>query len=119
VHDFKVTVNPRVPTPATPAPELAQCRRPEHGLESWGQSQSWTADSGWRKGGSSPSQYCGAKKLERERQHPDRQVVLVSTSEDHRVRYDPFKRDQYRYRCVFEDRWNPVYRLAANANCGA
>jgi len=121
VSDFGVVkVNPKKAAPAesqinTAAP--AECRLPENGLEAWGKTEKWTADSGWRRGGSSPSQFCGAQKLAREKQFPDRKVDLISTDEKHKSEYTPFKHDFYRYTCLFEDRWAPIYKLAENPNC--
>jgi hypothetical protein len=126
VSEFKITVNPRPraqpdpPAPKPPAPTkalAAECRLPEHGVESWSKVQRWTADSGWRKGGSSPAEFCGAQKLAREKQYPDRKVDLLSSAEDHKVERTPFKHDYYRYKCIFEDRWEPVYKLARNDKC--
>lgn len=93
------------------------CRLPEHGFESWGKTQAWTADSDWRKGGSSPSEFCAAQKVNRERQFPDRTSALLNTSETHKSEYTPFKHDFYRYTCSFEDRWEPIYKLAENPRC--
>ena len=98
-------------------PPLAECRLPEHGIDSWGKTQTWIADSGWRKGGSSPGEFCGAQKLARESQFPDRTVALVNSAEQHKTVRDPFKKDYYRYTCVFEDRWEPIYKLATDLKC--
>lgn len=96
---------------------IGKCRLSEHGVESWGKVEQWEADSGWRKGGSSPNEFCGAKKLEREALYPDREVVLLTFDEKHKSEYMPFKHDYYRYTCIFEDRWKPVYKIAPNRNC--
>ena len=93
------------------------CRSPSNEIEFWEKTEKWTADSGWRKGGSSAGEFCGAQKLERESKYPDRKVVLLDTSDKHKTEYDPFKRDYYRYSCFFEDRWEPVYKLAESLDC--
>jgi hypothetical protein len=120
------TANLPKPTPApgskapstTKTSSLAECRLPEHGIEFWAKTQTWIADSGWRKGGSSPAEFCGAQKLAREAQFPDRTVVLTDTPpEQHKSVRRPFKHDAYRYTCVFEDRWEPIYKLAPNEKC--
>lgn len=67
--------------------------------------QSWTADSGWRKGGSSPAEFCGSQKLERELKYPYRTVTLLNSAEKHKTERTPFKHDYYKYSCVFEDTW--------------
>jgi len=100
------------------ATTVAECSLSEHGIESWGKTQIWTADSGWRGGGSSPGEFCGAQKLTRESQFPNRAVVLVDTPpESHKSVRNPFKHDYYRYMCVFEDRWEPTYKLEPNEKC--
>jgi hypothetical protein len=127
--EFEVKVDPRLPTPAPDAPKIDKaappasisakaCRLPEHGIERWGKTQAWTADSDWRKGGSSPSEFCAAQKIERERQFPDRTIALLKAFENHKSEYTPFKHDFYRYICAFEDRWDPIYKLAENSKCG-
>lgn len=94
------------------------CRISANGIEGWEKTESWTADSDWRKGGSSPGEFCGGQKLVREAQYPDRKVVLLRTEEKHKTEYDPFKRDYYRYSCFFEDHWGaPIYKLAENTEC--
>ena len=97
--------------------QFKECRHSSHGIEKWNNKETWTVDSGWRKGGSSANQFCGAQKLQRESTLPDRDVILINASEKHRSVFDPFKRDYYLYTCTFEDRWNPVYRLARSASC--
>lgn len=119
IWNFGVKVNPRVEAareaPAAASPQL--CRLPEHGIEAWGKTERWNADSGWRGGGSNPTEYCGAQKLKREAKYPEREVVLLDTGEKHKTVRNPFKHDYYRYTCVFEDRWDPLYKLAANPKC--
>ena len=102
---------------ASVPPTPVECRIPENGIERWAKTEPWTANSGWRKGGSSPGEFCGAQKLAREAKHPDRKVVLLSMDEKHKSEYTPFKHDYYNYSCFFEDRWEPIYKLAANENC--
>lgn len=123
VWDFGVKVNPKVQAAlSTPVPNSTgprECRLPENGLEAWGKTEQWSADSGWRKGGSSPGEFCGGQKLAREKQFPDRKVELISTAEAHKSEYTPFKHDFYRYTCLFEDRWEPLYKLAPNDKCPA
>jgi hypothetical protein len=116
IFDSEIKVDPR--TPSTPVPASThECRLPEHGIEYYNHTQVWTADSGWRGGGSSDEQFCGAQKLAREKKYPDRTVVLVSKHGAHRVVYNPFKHDEYRYNCTFDDRWDPVYKLAKDDRC--
>jgi hypothetical protein len=99
-------------------PQYAICRHPDNGFERWGNSVQWSADSGWRGGGSDPHSFCGSKKLERETTYPGRLVTLTKTSEDHRSVYNPFKHDEYRYTCQFTDEWDPVYKEARSPSCG-
>ena len=94
-----------------------ECRLPQHGIEYWKHTEKWTADSGWRGGGSSDEQFCGAAKLAREKKYPDRTIVLIRKNGSHRVVYNPFKHDEYRYNCTFEDQWDPVYKLAPDDGC--
>jgi hypothetical protein len=93
------------------------CRHSDNGIEKYGQGASWGADSGWRSGGSSPGEFCGAQLLARQRQYPDRKVNLINTSED--ARWSGFmNRDrEYRYTCSFRDDWDPVYKLALTSAC--
>ena len=58
-------VPPQTGKPETPV--YALCRHPDHGIEGWAHEENWNANSGWRKGGSSPDQYCGAEKIRREK----------------------------------------------------
>jgi hypothetical protein len=124
---IKTSESPR-PTPALGAvskpaatpkpPALPECRLPEHGIESWAKTQIWIADSGWRKSGSSPAEFCGVQKLAREAQYPDRTIKLTDIPpEQHKTVRHPFRHDFYRYTCVLEDRWEPVYKLAPNEKC--
>jgi hypothetical protein len=112
----KIKVDQRVPNKPTPSGPR-ECRLPQHGIEYWKHTETWTADSGWRGGGSSDEQFCGAAKLGREKKYPDRKVFLISKHGAHRVVYNPFKHDEYQYTCIFEDRWEPVYKLAADDAC--
>lgn len=95
----------------------ALCRHPAHGVEKWKGKNDWTADSGWRGGGSSPGEYCGAQLLNRQRQYPDRVVELLDSGEEHKSEYTPFKHDYYKYRCSFRELWDPVYKLVASEHC--
>jgi len=131
IFEFGVKVNPRLPvviaasapttntTPATNPPKPTACRVPENGVEGWGKTEQWTANSGWRRGGSSPAEFCAAQKSARESQLPDRTVVLLGTDEKHKSEYTPFKHDFYLYTCLFEDRWEPIFKLAETARCPA
>ena len=95
-----------------------ECRLPEHGIELWTKTQIWIADSSWRKDGTSPAEFCGVQSLTREAQHPDRTIMLTDIPpEHHKAVRRPFKQDYYRYICVFEDRWKPIYKLAPNEKC--
>lgn len=111
------TVTETVDGSVSEVPQFEECRHPSHGIEKWNNKELWAIDSGWRKGGSSPIQFCGAQKLQRESKFPDRDVVLINASEKHRSEFDPFKRDYYLYTCTFEDRWNPVYKLERSEFC--
>jgi pimeloyl-ACP methyl ester carboxylesterase len=104
-------------TSASPASGPRECRLPQHGVEYWKHTEKWTADSGWRGGGSSEEQFCGAAKLTREKKYPDRTIALISENGSHRVVYNLFKHDEYRYNCTFEDQWDPVYKLAPDDAC--
>ncbi len=131
IMDGGVVLNPKAAEPANPAANLFDnsnstdadpsqqvgCRIPENGIEHWTKTEPWTANSGWRKGGSSPGEFCGAQKLAREANFPDRKVVLLGTNEKHKSEYTPFKHDYYNYSCFFEDRWEPIYKLATNNKC--
>jgi hypothetical protein len=93
------------------------CRHSDNGVESYKQTETWGADSGWRSGGSSPGEFCGAQLLARGKQFPDRKVNLLSSNED--ARWTGFmNRDrEYRYSCSFRDDWNPTYKLALTPAC--
>ena len=135
VWEFGVSVHPKTaassasstanaPTTAVaqeakPVATPTQCRLPEHGTESWAKTEKWAADSDWRKGGSSPAEFCGAQKFAREAKFPAREVALLGTDEKHKSEYTPFKHDFYRYSCLFEDRWEPIFKLAENTRCPA
>lgn len=137
IFEFGVKVNPRpavvlssndpssLPSTASAAEvqkgetKPQECRVSQNGIEFYGKTEQWTADSGWRKGGSSPAEFCAAQKSARESRYPDRTVVLLGSDEMHKSEYTPFKHDFYRYTCLFEDRWEPVFRLAANPQCSA
>jgi S1-C subfamily serine protease len=93
------------------------CRHPAHGIETWKSEDVVRVDSGWRGGGSSPGEFCGAQLADRLRQHPDRKVVLLSSREDHKSEYTPFKQDYYIYYCEFQESWDPVYKLAISEHC--
>ena len=71
----EITVNPR-PAPH-PAPEIASASPSAPSVQAVECKQEWNADSGWRRGGSSPSQFCGGEKLKREARFRDRKVKLI------------------------------------------
>ena len=96
----------------------ALCRHPDHGIDHWEHEEAWSADSGWRGGGSDPTAYCATKKDERERAHPGRSVSFQTQPEGLRAVYTPFKHDEYRYYCTGIDRWDPVYVEAQSPSCG-
>jgi hypothetical protein len=93
------------------------CRHPDNDVEYWGHTKRWSADSGWRRGGSSPLEYCGAVKVARERKFRTRQIVLVDSGERQKTERTPFKKDYYRYTCRFEERWQPIYKFADTPAC--
>jgi hypothetical protein len=109
------------PAPAASAesspPRRHACRLPEHGIENWAKTQQWTADSDWRKGGSSPQEFCSQQLQARKSQYPDRETRVLSFGERHKSEYTPFKHDFYRYTCVLEDRWEPIYKEAQSNAC--
>lgn len=117
IWEFGVKVLPKPIQDPKPAAKPKQCRLPEHGVEAWAKTERWTADSDWRKGGSSSAEFCGAQKLAREAKYPDHEVHLLGMDEKHRSEYTPFRQDYYRYNCLFEDRWEPIYKLAENEHC--
>ncbi len=98
-------------------PDPKPCRHPAHGVEKWNSQNEWTADSGWRGGGSSPGEYCGTQLLSRQRKYPDRKVELIDSGEEHKSEYTPFKHDYYKYSCSFRESWDPVYKLVVSENC--
>ena len=97
-------------------PGPKECRLPEHGIESWNVIDTITTDSGWRKGGSSPGEFCAAQLIGQQARHSGKEVVLVSKDEKHKSEYTPFKHDYYRYACLFEIK-EPIYHLAPNSKC--
>lgn len=99
------------------SPEPKPCRHPAHGIEKWNGENQWTADSGWRGGGSSPGEYCGAQLLIRYQKYPERKIDLIDSGEEHKSEYTPFKHDYYRYRCLFQEYWDPVYQLVVSEHC--
>jgi hypothetical protein len=96
----------------------ALCSHPDHGIDHWAHEEPWTADSGWRDGGSDPTSFCATEKLKQESAHPGAVVTFEPLPEDHRVQWNPFKHDQYRYSCKGVDRWGPVYVTARSPACG-
>jgi hypothetical protein len=98
-------------------PCAVPCRHSDNGIERYNQTVTWNADSGWRSGGSSPGEFCGAQLLARQRQFPDRKVNLLNTNED--AHWNGFlNRDrEYRYSCTFRDDWEPIYKLALTPAC--
>lgn len=95
--------------------EFPACRDPSHGVDSWGQLLKIQDDSDWKPGGSSPQEFCGAKKSEHEKKYPNRLVVLVNT--DERSRSNIFRHFEYRYRCFFEVRWEPTFKMDRGLIC--
>lgn len=96
-----------------------ECRLPEHGIEDWRKIKQLVIDSGWIKGGSSPSAFCNARKAELEANSPGHEIEVKSMGERHKSEYTPFKHDFYWYTCVIEDRSDPLYKLAPNSACPA
>lgn len=105
---FKVNLNP----PKT----LTSCRNISHGIERWGNTENWHNESGFRTTSTGQSVYCERIKTERERQYPDREVELIKINADQRRRQLGTV-VQYNHHCYFEDRWNPVYKLAKSEAC--
>ncbi|MDG4881997.1 serine protease [Mesorhizobium sp. WSM4884] len=103
---------------AYPASCYALCPHPDNGIDHWNHEEAWTADSGWRDGGSDPTSFCATEKLKQESAHPGAVVTFEALPEDHRVQWNPFKHDQYRYSCKGVDRWDPVYVAARSPACG-
>ena len=99
------------------SPGPKPCRHPAHGVEKWNGENQWAADSGWRGGGSSPGEYCGAQLLTRQQKYPERKIELVDSGEEHKSEYTPFKHDYYKYKCSFREYWDPVYKLAISEHC--
>ena len=97
------------------ASRVIACRHPDNGIEGWGQTTSVQVDSGWRTGGSSPGEFCGAQILGRQRQYPSRQIILASS--DELTKEEPIRRFFYRYTCVIQERWDPTYKLQENPKC--
>lgn len=119
------TTNPVPPFPASQASgpslpnQLRSCRLPEHGVEDWRNRQQLVVDSGWIKGGSSPGEFCSARKIELQQKSGNHEVEIKSMGERHKSEYTPFKHDFYWYTCVIEDRAEPIYKLAPNTACPA
>ena len=94
------------------------CRHPAHGVEKWNQEERWKIDNKWNtKGG--PETFCKEQLNDRQLAYPERTVVLLDKSEQHKTVRDPFKHDYYLYTCWFKDVWDPVYKLAASEGCEA
>ena len=97
-------------------PGPTSCRLSEHGVERW-DTQTEKVDSGWRRGGSSPAEFCAVQQTAMRELFNGSVVLLSSTSEKHKSEYTPFKHDFYLYSCEFDIR-KPVYHLAPNKKCG-
>ncbi len=115
------TPKPLLPTSQASAPslpgQLASCRLPEHGVEDWKSKQQLVIDSGWIKGGSSPGEFCSARKAELQQRSGNHEIEIKSMGERHKSEYTPFKHDFYWYTCVIEDKAEPIYKLAPNTAC--
>ena len=96
----------------------AICRHPDNGIENWAHQVSWAADSGWRGGGGDPTSFCAAEKVKREQANPGHVVTFQTQPEDHQAIYNPFKHDEYRYRCIGTEQWDPIFREARSPSCG-
>ena len=112
--------SPPLPVTKSPLPiedpGPSSCRLPEHGIERW-ETQIEKVDSGWRRGGSSPAEFCAAQQTAMRELFKDSEIFLASTGEKHKSEYTPFKHDFYLYSCEFQI-LNPIYHLAPNRKCG-
>ena len=115
-----VLVQKPKPTPVpipVPVP-TPKCRLKANGVEQWGKTENVTADSDWRGGGSSPSEYCGGELAARRALLGDNGVVELSNStEESKDINPPWNVRRYRYTCTFTQRTEPVYKLAASPDC--
>jgi hypothetical protein len=93
------------------------CRHYDHGVERYQQTTSWSADSGWRRGGSSPGEFCGAQLVQRMKQFPERRVTVVGTDESARWTGFANREREYRYTCQMLDEWNPLYKEDLTRAC--
>lgn len=115
VEFYETRFKPAVPKiERKPAAALA-CRHPNHGVEKWNQENQYQADSGWVGGGSSPDEFCGKEILERQKNYPERDIKLVSSSEDKKEEF--LRRFYYRYYCKISEHWDPVYKLSQSPAC--
>lgn len=92
-----------------------KCRHSSHGVEKYSKLATWEVDSGWRGGGSDPTQFCASHKVAREKQFPNRRVRIVRTSE--RGRWVGLRQRQYRYHCWMIDEWEPIHILKLSKFC--
>jgi uncharacterized membrane protein len=98
------------------AQTIPTCRHSSNGVERWGQEQNINFDSGWKKGGSNPQEFCAGKMQERRSQYPDREVTMVGTPGE-QSKEEFYRQFYYRYACTVRERWDPVYVLAPNPRC--
>jgi len=105
---FKVNFNP--PQLLTP------CRHISHGVERWNGTGKWDKSSGFRTTSTGQAVYCASVQKSREQEHPERQVTLVDIHADHRRR-NLGTVVEYNHHCYFEERWDPVYKLASSEVC--
>jgi hypothetical protein len=119
IVNFKPVQRPAPPSTPKVPPNTAlipSCRLPSHGVEYWMKSQQWTADSDWQEK-SAAAKFCANQLEKRVEQYPDRIIRLMSVAVKQKTTYIPFKSDLYRFTCLFEDKWEPVYKLAPDAQC--
>lgn len=100
------------------------CRRPEFGLERYGNVQQFSGGSGWKDGGYSQPAYCSD--LERATisslglRGGSYSSRVVASGERGRwvVRGLNPRHRQYHYQCTIEISWNPIYRARQDVVCG-
>lgn len=98
---------------------FASCRHPDFGQAGWSRTENYTGSSGWRDGGSNPTNWCNdlAAKFLRERQiGPAHQVSFHDVWEESNKDWKGHV--TYNYHCTARVAWEPLYHERTDARCG-
>lgn len=104
-------------SPATPA----TCRRAEFDIEGYVHTQTVTQSSGWRGGGSNPTNWCNEliSGFVSSRGIGDTAISkVINTGEDARWTGTFGRTRQYNYTCTVKISWEPIYFEKTDPACG-